>query len=63
MFWIAPYTLYLAPPWIWVPLGASLGLLRHAKIFCRTRYCEGFETLRQNNVARSRASPARGRLD
>ena len=38
MFWIAPYTLYLALPWIWVPLGASLGLLRRAEIFYLAGY-------------------------
>ena len=36
MFLIAPYTLYFAPPWIWAPLGASLGLLEGAKISRRS---------------------------
>ena len=37
-------TLILSSSWIWVPLGASLGLLEGAEIFCRgpvTTYVRG----------------------
>ena len=49
MLWLAIYTLYLAPPWIWVPFGVPIDLtsavlifrgvkgLRRAKFYCCAR--------------------------
>ena len=54
MFWLAIYTLYLAPPWIWVPLGASLRLLRHAKISRRTPYIRLCNIMKVEKLATKR---------